>query len=424
MRALAWVLGSSTYYIAHHMRKTALSNITCAYPSLNEKHVRRMARRSFCHLALTLLEYGLLARKRGDVSSFATCLNPSQATELKEKYGGIIYVSSHMANWEVPFIETNTRARGIAVGRPLKSSKLTDWINSIRSSTGGSIVSPREAMRTAKKELSSGTFFGFVGDQGLPESSYSGPFIHRRAFSTTAPALLAYKHSVPIVIAQTRRKGNKQIIWYTPPIFPDKTQPLKEEVIRLTDKVMYEIEHGILQAPEQWMWLHHRWKRPTKLNVLKEYRYETLLIIYPDDPEELAQLTEKSDFFRYLYPHHDISVLIPSHTPHSPVEGAKLYLYSSFSEMKIDSLAFKLVYDFTDHVQLRRYYRARACLHYLSIGELAKANQIERRACLHDWHRYLCTHIYEETWEPTDFLRQFESNRTQASSSQDLSTTT
>jgi len=421
---LANGLGSVAYFFAGALRKTALSNISLAFPQISRRSKRKMARESFCHLALTLLEYGLIDRKRGDLSSFATCLNPDQATRLQEKHGGIIYVSAHIANWEVPFIETNTRVRGIAVGRPLSSIKMTGRVNAIRASTGGYIVTPREAMQTAGCRLKEGLFFGFVGDQALPESSYSGSFLGRLAFSTSAPALLAYRNNVPIVIANTCRRGGKQIIWYSPPIYPDRSAGLKKEVVRLSNAVMRDLEMNIIQAPEQWMWLHNRWKRPTGLGLLKEFRYETILILYPKDPELLALFIEMSDVFRALYPHHDIAVCLPSYQAKSPVPGAKVFIYEDEDEAFIDTLDYKLVYNFTDIPNIERYYQRQCALTTYGIDAICSKLKITRAQFLSSPTKHFCHSIYEEIWEPTDFLQQLASARKLQSSSPDLSTTT
>lgn len=421
---LANSLGSAAYIFASTFRKTALSNISLAFPQISRQSMRTMARKSFCHLALTLLEYGLIERKKGDLASFATCLNPDQATRLQEKHGGIIYVSAHIANWEVPFIETNTRVRGIAVGRPLNTHAMTGRVNAIRSSTGGFIVSPREAMRTAGRRLKEGIFFGFVGDQALPESSYSAPFLGRLAYSTTAPALLAYKNNVPVVVANTCRRNGKQIIWYSPPIYPDRAAPLKEEVMRLSNAVMYELEMNIIQAPEQWMWLHNRWKRPTGLGLLKEFRYESILVLYPKDPKRLALFLEMSDVFRELYPHHDIAVCLPSHHTTSPITGAKVFIYESKEDAFIDTFDYKLVYNFTEIRGIERYYKKTCALMTFGIDAICKKLKIRRKEFFQDITKHFCHSIYEDIWEPTDFLQKIISKREPRSSSPDLSTTT
>lgn len=423
LRACAKSLGSLAYFLAQDLRKTALSNIALAL-KISRPEARTLAHSSFQHLCLTVLEYGYIDYHNGDVSSFATCLNPEQASALKKKHGGIIYVSAHQANWEVPFIETNTRACGSAVGRPLKTPQMTEWINSIRSSTGGSIVTPREAMMTAKNRLQQGIFFGFVGDQALPESSYSGLFLGRLAFSTSAPSLLAYKHNVPVVVALTCRQGPSQIIWYSPPIYPNRSEPLKKEVTRINDAVMRELEMGVLQAPEQWMWLHNRWKRPTGLELLKEYRYESILIIYPQNFKKLKVLLEISACFRLLYPHHDISVCLPAYYPRSPVKDADLYLYEHADEAKIDLYHYKLIFDFSSISALKKHYLRQAALTVLTIEDMCHKHALQEEELFADFEKYFIQTLYAETWPPTDFLQLIASKKKGGSPSQEMSTTT
>lgn len=379
---LSFPLGTVAYYLAKDLRKSALSNLAISDLNLSRKDVYTTAKASFQNLALTCLEYGRLSLHSGHFKR-ARCLHIKQSLELKEKYGSLIYLSAHQANWEVPYIELCTRHKGDAAGRPLKNKKLNDWVVSIRQSTGGKIVPIREAMRSAKKALQEGRFFGLVGDQALPESSYSGLFFGKKAYSSSAPALLAYRSNVPLVVATNKRCGLFQQISYSLPIFPDTSKPLKKEVHRMMNEAMKVFEKSIREKPSDWMWQHNRFKRPQPVKLLKPYRYETILIIYPKEPKKLELLLEKSPLFRGLYPDHDITVLFPeahlnlvntkkTDKSLSPIEGSDFLTYSSPKSAFINNLPYKLIFDFSSIPKLPRHFKRGSALTVLTLEDIRK----------------------------------------------------
>ena len=122
---------------------------------------------------------------------------------------------------------------GVAIGRPIKNRYLYGWVQKMRQKFGGIIITPKNALKEGIKALQQGKFLGIVGDQGMPESSFSSSFLGRKAWTSTAPALLAYKSGCPLIVATTVRQNGHYTISYSDPIFPNKEHGAKEEVPRL-----------------------------------------------------------------------------------------------------------------------------------------------------------------------------------------------
>ena len=205
LHRLGKLLGTVAFYFMRDYRKRALSNLALANDlSLSQKELIYYAKKSFQNLAINCLEYPKLAREK-DFSHVIECENPEIAGELYKQGQGIIFFCGHQSNWEVLFLDGTTRMDGIAIGKSIKNKKLYNWIVSIREKNGGKIIAPRNAVREGLRALRKGAFIGIVGDQGMPDSGYSFPFLGRRAWSSTAPALLSYKTNCPIIFAATRR---------------------------------------------------------------------------------------------------------------------------------------------------------------------------------------------------------------------------
>lgn len=380
--ALSFPLGALAYLFASELRKTALSNLQISDLGLNPKQVRRTARRAFYNLALTCLEYPHLSRRKG-AFKWARCMTPEVFQTLTSTHKNAVFLSAHQANWEIPFIDLCTRCQAEAIGRPLKNPKLDAWVVRIRESTGGKIWPMQNAVKAARSALSEGKSFGLVGDQAFPESSYVFTFLGQRAYGASTPALLAYRHNVPIIPTLNHRRGLHQEITYLEPIYPDTSKPLKEEATRMMNIAMKGLEDSIRRQPEDWMWQHNRFKRPMPFKVLKPYRYETVLIIHPQDPKKCAQFEEALSIFYALYPEHNLSHLVSYERldkltlPTNHKGSAEAAAYTDEASAKQHALKYKLVFDFSGFKSTRRYYTKGAAITYVRPKEL-KARILDR----------------------------------------------
>lgn len=274
-------LGRAIYYLVPKYRKRILSNLSLASSfQFTEKMLKETAIKSLQSLATALLEFPKFYTEN-DLSQIVCCTNPEIADQFIKKGQGVIFFCAHQANWELFFLEGNSRMKGVAIGRPIKNSFIYDWILKVRTRFGGEIIEPKKAMKEGLKALKEGKFLGIVGDQGMPESSFHSSFLGMNAYSTTAPALLSYKTSCPLIVATMIKKDEKYFITYADPIIPNLLKPIREEVERMTHESLTLLEHSILQNPSQWLWIHNRFKQETPKNVFYRFRHDTILwIVY------------------------------------------------------------------------------------------------------------------------------------------------
>src|SRR5579872_4944385 len=248
-RAAGWI----AFYCMPIYRKRALSNLALAKDlCLSSDEIVQKAKESFRNLAINCLEYPKLAVET-DFSRVVQCENPEIAEALYAQEKGIIFFCGHQANWEVLFLDGTARMKGRAIGKPIKNKLLYNWVLKIREKNGGKIIAQRNAVREGLKALRKGIFMGIVGDQGMPESGYSFPFLGRRAWTSTAPALLAYKTNSPILFAETRRVKGGYRVRYSDPIWPDLSAPLEKEIVRLMDQTLSLLQDSIKPPPREWL---------------------------------------------------------------------------------------------------------------------------------------------------------------------------
>jgi KDO2-lipid IV(A) lauroyltransferase len=360
IHALGRFFGLLCFYTLTRYRKKTLSNLSMAKAlHLTQKQIFQIAKESFQNLAINALEYAKFARET-DFSRIIECENPEKADALYKQGKGIIFFCAHQSNWEALFLDGTTRMKGIAIGKPIKNKLLYNWVVSIREKNGGRIIAQGNALKEGLRALKQGHFFGILGDQGMPVSGYCYPFLGRTAWTTTAPALLAYRTNSPIIFAATRRVKGKYKIHYSDPIWPDLTKPAESEVTRLMDETLHLLEVSIKKNPGQWLWQHNRWKQQTPKKIFKKYRHDCVCAIVPPnfDPIHIETL-------RTIYEKEHLVLLAPENYPTTNAD--ETIPYKTLKETLLDDLRFKIVFNFTDYKPISRHYRRLSAFEVLQI---------------------------------------------------------
>lgn len=358
LHALGKPLGTLAYHFIPTLRKRALANLAAAPDlSLPNGEVRRIAKASFQNLMITCLEYPKLAREK-NISNIAVCDNPQGADEIMAKGKGAIFFCGHQANWELLFLEGTSRMPGVAIGRPIKNHYLYTFVQNMRQKFGGTIIAPKDAIKGGLRGLKQGKFFGIVGDQGMPDSGFCCPFLGRKAWTSPIPALLSYKTNTPIIVATTVRKNGKYHIRYSDPIYPNTSASKQTEVPHLMTRALALFEQGVKEHPEQWLWIHNRWKQQTTQVLKKRYRHDTIAVFIPEDPKFIDQLPT----LREIYPTEEITIFVPKTIAAQLSISAEVVPYSHLEETLIDDLRFKLLINLTKSEKIDRHYQKRSCL--------------------------------------------------------------
>ncbi len=338
---LGSLLGLLIFYAYPKYRKRALSNLALATDlHLTPDEIVKTARSSLQNLAITALEYPRLSIDK-NIHRLATCENPEVAAALIQSGRGVIFFCGHQANWEILFLEGTPRMPGIAIGRPIKNPYLYRWVVAMREKFGGKIILPKEAYRSSVRALKEGKFVGIVGDQGMPNAGFSCPFLGREAWTSPLPALLSARTGCPIIVASTRRQDGKYLIHYSDPIWPeaDPSSQMRQ--------VLTVFENTVKARPHEWLWIHNRWKQQLPGKLQKEFRHDSLALIFPDNPDFLSFLPR----IRELYPREQITAFIPSH-----LKATSDVELKTFEELLKPDYRFKMVIDFTNNKKLQHHF--------------------------------------------------------------------
>jgi len=366
-------LGNIAYYLMPKYRKRALSNLSLATElKLSNKQIKKYAKESFQNLATVVLEYPRFHREK-DFESVISCDNPDKAYTLHKNSQGIIFFCGHQANWEVLFLHGNLFMKGIAIGKPIKNPYLYRWIISIREKTGGRMINPKNALKEGLRNLRKGNFIGIVGDQGKPDSPYCFSSFGRRGWTSSAPALLAYRTNCPIIIATTKREKGKYIIHHSDPIWPNLNKPLEEESKRLMDETLTYFEKSIAKHPGQYLWQHNRYKQQTPHLVLKKYRLDSIAIILPHEKDKFLHIQKHLPALKKIYPNNFLFLFVPKkYSSFDLIQADEIHFYANLKDILVEDFRFKLVFDFFENETLKKHFLNLSAFDVLKIKDLQK----------------------------------------------------
>lgn len=341
-------LGLIVYYCYPKYRKRTLSNLALASDlELSPEAIVRLAKASLQNLMITTLEYPKLAREK-EIHRLATCENPETAEGILKTGKGVIFFCGHQANWEILFLEGTKRMPGVAIGRPINNPYLYRWVISIREKFGGKIIPPSNALKEGLKALKSGKFLGIVGDQGMPDSGFSSTFLGRRAWTSPLPALLSLRTGCPIIVATTRRENGRYLIHYSDPIWPTS----EKEPDALMRTILSLFEKSVKERPNEWLWIHNRWKQQLPGRLKKMFRQDAICLIFPDDPT----LINSFSLIRQIYPTEFLTAFVPEKTSVKLPSDIEVKRYRTLEDILTSDYRFKLVLNFTQDKRLEPHF--------------------------------------------------------------------
>jgi KDO2-lipid IV(A) lauroyltransferase len=178
----------------------------------------------------------------------------------KTKKGGIIF-SAHTGNWEIgPKILIQNGIIVKTVYRPLNNEAVDKMTSQIR----GVDMIPKSTKGNKQiiAEVKKGNFVVIMADQKISDGILA-PFFGRNAKTTASIAKLALKYDIPLIPARSIRIGKefKFEVRVEKPLEIDDKKIGSDAVTRLTIKINQKLEEWITQFPEQWFWVHDRWKK-------------------------------------------------------------------------------------------------------------------------------------------------------------------
>ena len=248
---------------ARHLR-IAADNLRQAFPDWDEPRVLATARGVYAHFGAVILDLLWMAgRPAEELLALADLEGVEHLQNARAAGRGVVSPSGHLGNWEVQAVASVPRVGNVAmIARPLDNPELDRRLNALRTSTGNTVIYKQKALAQVIQTIRSGGIVAILIDQNM--QAKDGIFVRffgRPACTTTVAAALALKTGCAIVPVRCllQRNGRYRMV-YGPPVEWPRTGRKEEDVAALTQHLTSLIESWVRETPEQWLWLHRRWK--------------------------------------------------------------------------------------------------------------------------------------------------------------------
>jgi len=217
------------------------------------------------NLGSYIAEYGSVYNKKIDIFNFAKVSEKSRKTleEIKKDKRGAILFSGHIGNWEVGLRVLKELGVPVkTVYRPLNNPFADKFINDFRKGIGVDMIAKggKGAIQIAR-ELKKGTKIVMLVDQRL-SNGVVVPFFGRKAQTTDAVGIFASKYKIPVYPVRVIRKDMFSNFEFCveEKMKITKKKYTKQNIIEITKLMNKKLEEWIKEYPEQWFWVHDRWK--------------------------------------------------------------------------------------------------------------------------------------------------------------------
>src|SRR5947208_290796 len=271
--ALGQAGGLCAWAILPNYRRLALHNATIAFG--NEKslpELRFLVRRHFQHLGANILcSMKIAVMPLDEIEQRVRIENLDVVHQQLRAGRPVVLILSHLGNWELcaqllpKFINY---VRNSTIYQKLGNRFIDEHVRRLRGRAGVEMFDRKEGFQKAIELLRGGGAIGILSDQHAGDHGLWVPFFGRLASTSPLPALLAKRTGAVLIGAALYTSGTAR--WRM--VVTEPLQTANQSVESLTAKATQIVAQQIRRAPEDWFWVHNRWKTPRPNFLLTRYK--------------------------------------------------------------------------------------------------------------------------------------------------------
>ncbi|MCC7201575.1 MAG: lysophospholipid acyltransferase family protein [Nitrospirae bacterium] len=262
------LIGRLGYLMDKRHRNIALDNLARAFPGMDRQSLVSIAGRVFENLGRSVAEFINLASQKPEelkkqLDTLISIEGMDNLNYAMRKRRGIIYLSGHFGNWELLGLVVSANGCPFnAIARPIDNHRIGRIINSLRGVLGANIFPKKAVLKDTLKCLKRGECVAILLDQN--SSGEEGVFVtyfDQPAATNRGLALIAMKSGASVLpVFIIREQTYKHRVIYLPEVEIKRSDDLEGDVVRYTQEFTDVIESVVREYPEQWFWMHRRWK--------------------------------------------------------------------------------------------------------------------------------------------------------------------
>ncbi len=253
------------YHFAKKRREIAQGNLQVAFNTyFTPSQCREICKASFINVGKTCVEF-LRSPKLNTENIWREVTVEGTVnlyTALAKGKGAIVFLS-HFGNWELLSLVYGAlipeRAKAIAF--PLKNKLINAYVWRRREQMSLKLIPRNQAIRETLRALKNNQAVGVFADQNAGPEGVFVDFLGTPASAARAPVVLARKTGAPLLFSLSiRQPDDRHHVYISRPIYVKTSGDSEQDVAVYTAQMLKQLETYIHKYPEQWLWLHNRWK--------------------------------------------------------------------------------------------------------------------------------------------------------------------
>ena len=251
------------------MRKTAELNLRLAFPGWTEDQRRGVLRKMTRNLGWMAVEFARFPKYTKENIDKVIVLDGHENFLAGQQRGrGVVYLTGHIGAWELSSFAHALYGYPLHyMARPLDNRPLDAMVNQYRGASGNRPIYKNEAARLMLRVLKDAGTVGILADQNtMPDEGVFVDFFGTPACTTTGIARVALHTDAAVVpgYAVWDDSLGKYRLRFEPPMQLVRTGDTEQDVVENTRRFAKVIEGIIRRYPDQWVWIHARWKNRPK----------------------------------------------------------------------------------------------------------------------------------------------------------------
>ncbi|MCX7703808.1 MAG: lysophospholipid acyltransferase family protein [Planctomycetota bacterium] len=259
-------IGILSFHIDRRHRRVGMQNLKMVFGQRKSRGERRsLLRKLYLHLGMVFVEMVRMTRllRGNNHRRFIELVGFERVESLLATGRPVIFVTAHIGNWELlGGVMSVLYPKFYSIARTMDNPFIDRLLVKNRESVGMGVLKKHGSGRRLLDVLRGGGRIGILVDQNTPVDNIFVDFLGVKASTARAVPLLALKTNAAIMPGCCYRKGDglRYVIEAGTPIYPDVKAEREAEVHRIAKEYTSQIERWIMAHPEQWLWLHRRWK--------------------------------------------------------------------------------------------------------------------------------------------------------------------
>jgi KDO2-lipid IV(A) lauroyltransferase len=258
-------LARGVYRFHGRLRRVGLRNLSLAMPELSAEERDETLRGVFRHLGWQLVEFCRMARyTRENTADWMRTegLNYYRAAKLRGK--GVLIVTGHLGAWELSSFYHSLMGYPMSmVIRRLDNRRLDEFVNGIRCLHGNRVLHKDDFARGLLSSMRKGETVGILMDTNMtPPQGVFVKFFGQQACTASGLARVALKTGAAVLpgFMVWEKAEGRYVLHFGPELSLQRTGNAEADILAATQRCTQAIETWIRRYPDQWLWIHRRWK--------------------------------------------------------------------------------------------------------------------------------------------------------------------